>query len=205
MLKRFEVGQNSLEAFKVIVNNNPSISSIKLISHAVGNNWRQINPDTSSKIKNLRSSFEHTEPYGEALYTRSRFLNLQMQQLKNIKKYSAWSVTSKVLCKDDAFRHVPMMNFHPEGGGIEMIKESLKYICGDNKGCILNSGRFFHYYGDFLLDESEWINFMAEFLMPCVLVSPRYIGHRLYYDSCSLRLTADKLHKPKVPTIIEVL
>ena len=75
----------------------------------------------------------------------------------------------------------------------------------DNKGVLLDSGRFQHYYGDFLLDENEWIQFMAEFLMPTFLVSPRYIGHRLYDHYCTLRLTSNNQYKPKVPEVVEIL
>jgi len=39
MLKKFSVGQNSLEVCKIIVNNHPNISSVKLISHEVRDNW----------------------------------------------------------------------------------------------------------------------------------------------------------------------
>ena len=98
-----------------------------------------------------------------------------------------------------------MMNFHPDNVPNDIIEKALSYICKSKKGVLLDSGRFFHYYGDFLLNEKEWIKFMAEFLMPCVIVSPRYIGHRLYYGDCTLRLTADSKYKPKIPTVIKIL
>lgn len=205
MLKRFEIGQNSLEVCKVIVNNHPNIFSVKLLSHKVRDNWRQVYLDHSAKLQNLKDSFEHEKPEREISYNRERFLNLKLDQLEKVPNDQVWSFVSKVLCDDNTFRHISMMNFHPENVGMEAVRETVKHICGARSGCILDSGRFFHYYGDFLLDESDWLKFMAEFLMPCILVSPRYIGHRLHDGYCTLRLTTEKSYKPKLPEVIEVL
>jgi len=152
----------------------------------------------------LKEGFEHEKPEQEISYTRSQFLNLRLEELGELRHEEVWSLVSKVQCDDGTSMHIPMMNFHLEGVGLEAIKEALKHICGSDRGCILNSGRFFHYYGDFLLDEGAWIKFMAEFLMPCILVSPRYIGHRLYEGYCTLRLTTQKSFKPKLPKVIEI-
>ena len=99
-----------------------------------------------------------------------------------------------------------MMNFHPEEGvGLDDVKKVLGHICSDKRGVLLDSGRYYHHYGDFLLEEDEWIQFMADFLIPSILVSPRYVGHRLHEGFCSLRLTADGEYKPKIPEVIEIL
>ena len=98
-----------------------------------------------------------------------------------------------------------MMNFHTVDISLDKIKTVTKHICPNYDGVILSSGRFFHYYGNKLLTEDEWLKFMADFLMPCVLVSPRYIGHRLFDKYCTLRLTADKTYKTKIPEVIDVV
>jgi len=58
-------------------------------------------------------------------------------------------MTSRVWLADGTTRHIPMMNFHPEGIGLEEIRQALRAICGSQRGAILNSGRYQHYYGDF--------------------------------------------------------
>lgn len=98
-----------------------------------------------------------------------------------------------------------MMNFHPDAASQDDVTQALQYICRGKQGALLESGRYLHYYGDFLLNEQEWPKFMAEFLMPCTLVSPRYIGHRLYDGYCTLRLTADKTSKPKIPEVVRII
>jgi hypothetical protein len=69
-------------------------------------------------------------------------------------------------------------------------------------GYLLRSGRYFHYYGVALLTPQEWLRFLASFLMPCTLVSPRYIGHSLHRGFCTLRLNAVPPLKPEIPQLV---
>ncbi|MBS3091287.1 hypothetical protein J4217_02470 [Candidatus Pacearchaeota archaeon] len=151
----------------------------------------------------MLSGFEHSMPLKQQGFTRDAFNVLTYDRLNDIGENQVYSLTSKVSCNDGKTKHIPMMNFHSTSTA--NIKLALEHICGQRKGAILNSGRFFHYYGDFLLDENEWTNFMAEFLMPNVLISPRYIGHRLHDGYCTLRLTSDERYKPNIPRVIEIL
>ncbi|MFH0890837.1 MAG: hypothetical protein V1856_02285 [Candidatus Liptonbacteria bacterium] len=205
MTKIFKIGQNSLEVSQTIVKNYPEIIQLKLITHNVEENWRQANSTPSSKIKNILRGFNHDKPIKEIVYDRDNFLSLNLAELEKLTENEVWSLTSKVLCVGNVYKHIPMMNFHPENIDLGVIKKALKYICGKKSGCLLNSGRFFHYYGNFLLTSDKWIKFMAEFSMPCVVVSPRYIGHRLHDGYCTLRLSTEKSYKPKLPEVIEIL
>jgi len=204
-MSKFSIGQNSLDVLKVIVGDNPSVLFVKIISHKVGKNWRQVNFNNKLKIKNLEEGFEHPNPIKEKIYSRKDFLKLELGHLESKNKEQVWSFVSEVRCKNGITCHIPMMNFHPEEVGMAEIVKAIKYICGKKRGCILDSGRFFHYYGNFLLNKNEWTKFLAQFLMACILVSPRYIGHRLHKGYCALRLTAQKDFKPKIPIVIKVL
>lgn len=205
-MKPFQIGQNSFEVCQTIVDNHPEIVGTKLISHVVGKNWREINNTKEDKIKNLISGIGHLNPIRHERYRRDNFLNLSLSQLPQLDKHQVWSMTSCV--GSDAIydtMHIPMMNFHPDGIGLQEIKEAIKIIAKNKSGVILDSGRYFHYYGNFLLTERDWISWMAEFLGPCILVSPRYIGHRLHHGYSTLRLTSDSEFKPKVPQVIEII
>jgi hypothetical protein len=202
---KFQIGQSSLEVCKIIVNNHKDIARITLIAHEVEVNWRQVHKKKKDKLKNMLFSFEHPRIIMHKEYSRDEFIQLNFNDLPFLRKNQVWSINSKVQTYDGKTKHIPMMNFHPEIGSKNDIKKAIKYICKKRRGVLLNSGRFQHYYGDFILDESEWIKFMAEFLMPTILVSPRYIGHRLYNDYCSLRLTSNRNYKPKIPEVIEIL
>ncbi len=204
-MSEFQLGQTALDVCKVIIDHQPSISIVRLVAHDVNINWRQQYQTTPKKLEYMFDGFEHAEPVRNQEYSREEFGRLALDDLDNLRENQVWSITSKVQCFDGETKHLPLMNFHPENGSEKDIKKALKYICGNNRGVLLDSGRFQHYYGDFLLSENEWTQFMAEFLMPTVLVSPRYAGHRLHDGYCTLRLTADSQYKPKIPEVVEIL
>lgn len=204
-MTEFQLGQNALEVCKVIIDHQPDISVVRLVAHETDTNWRQRYQTTPEKLEYMLEGFEHPRPIREQEYSRQEFSQLTFDDLYNLGKNQVWSITSIVKVPIGNKKHLPMMNFHPENGSEKDIKKALKYICGDKRGVLLNSGRFQHYYGDFLLDENEWTRFMAEFLMPTVLVSPRYIGHGLYNGCNTLRLTTDGQYKPKIPEVVEIL
>jgi len=205
MAKNFRIGQNSLQVSQTIVRNHPEIVQLKLVSHKVEDNWRQTNKTSSLKMKNILSGFNHDKPIKEFYCDREKFLGLNLIKLPKLAENEVWSLTSKVLCDGNTYKYIPMMNFHLDDINLGVVRETLKYICWRKNGCLLESGRFYHYYGNFLLSQDEWTRFIAEFLMPCIVVSPRYIGHRIYDGYCTLRLTIEKSYKPKLPEVIEVL
>lgn len=205
MVREFKIGQNALDVCKVIVDHNPDISILCLASHEVVENWGQCYKTKAEKLDNIVESFEHPKSISIESYSRDQFSHLQLEELYNLEENQVWSINSKIISLDGQFKHIPMMNFHSNGVSLEHLKKAINYIAEDKPGVILETERFHHYYGDFLLDELKWIEFMAEFLMPCTLVSQRYIGHRLYDGYCSLRLTTDDKYKPEIPKVIEIM
>jgi len=179
-----------------------------MIIHEVGLNWRQRHDTVERKVEAFLSGFGHARPLEFKQVRRDDFLALR--KLESLPSGLVWSMISWVLCSNDRdrevnMRHIPMMNFHPEGIGLTEIKLALGVLCPSWGGAILDSGRHQHYYGNHLLDGGEWVKWMAEFLGPCILVSPRYIGHRLHHGYCSLRLTSDPEYKPKIPRVIAIV
>jgi len=207
---RFATGQTSLETLKVIIQSIPEIDKVVLIEHEVNDNWRQSNHDTESKLSNLESAFNHDQPKQTLSLNRNELLKIKQEDLEQLQEGNVWSIVSKVQI-GNLVKHIAMMNFHPENDNdnkdisIKSIEETLSHICGDKTGVILHSGRYYHYYGNFLLDEKEWIRFMSEFLMPCVIVSPRYVGHRLYDGYATLRITNEQNYKPTIPKTIKLI
>lgn len=204
-MDNFEIGQNSIDVCKLIVKKHPEIQSVKIIAHKVERNWRQKYRTDRDKLKRITDSLLHSKPVKIKILNRNQFLNLELSNLENLKNNEVWSMTSVVSCANGKQYHIPMMNFHPYRKNLSEIEKSVKIICKEYKGVILDSGRYFHYYGNALLTNEEWTKFIADFLMPCILVSPRYIGHRLNDGYCSLRLTTDKKYKTKTPRVVSVL
>ncbi|MBN1630052.1 MAG: hypothetical protein JW990_09825 [Thermoleophilia bacterium] len=101
--------------------------------------------------------------------------------------------------------HLALMNLHPVGfDDAHELSEAVRLVVDGTSGYLLSSGRYFHYYGQRLLSVPDWPRFLSQFLMPCVLVSPRYIGHSLYRGFCSLRLNAAPPAKPVTPSLINL-
>jgi len=198
-------GMSSFEVSKAIIRCNPEIANIQLVSHIVEVNWRQKYANVENKLKKLIDSFSHSGITNKYNIDRDIYLNLNLDQfIKKFSKHEVLSFSSKVQLRDNTFKHVAMMNFHPEDGvDFTHLKYSVNHICGNRKGAILASGRYYHYWGNFLLSDIEWIKFLGEFLMPTVITSPRYIGHQLFNGECTLRLTSDTIYKPQVPIVIE--
>ena len=205
-MSKFYLGQSSLDVYKAILRDYSDVYTIKLIAHEVGVNWRQSHPTILDKLENVVSAFQHSKPLQELEYTKDEFSQLSFNDLPILKENLVWSISSKVTFYDKSTKHIAMMNLHPEEGfQLEDVKKVLRHIYSNKNGVLLDSGRFHHYYGDYLMEEDEWLKFIAQFLMPTVLVSPRYIGYRLMDGYCTLRLTADNKYKTKIPRVIGVL
>lgn len=193
------IGQTALELVQEFASRF-AIESLSVIRHAVGVNWRQENDTVEKQAADFMAGFTHARPLEHRRYSRDTFLDLRLADLPTGPR-EAWSVCSNVTVHGRVM-HLPMMNFHPQGIGIHEIKRAIAHLCHDHDGALLDSGRHQHYYGAALIMPDLWPAWMAEWLGPCVLVSPRYIGHRLHHGYATLRLTAEHDHKPKVPTVI---
>ena len=179
---------------------------VELVVHPVGLNWRQLHLDARSRVAGLDESLLQPGPF------RGRRVRLDQVRsavgaLRRSNAGRAVSVTSRVHDAGGAFvGHLALMNLHPVGfTGTDELCGALRRVCPAHDGFLLFSGRFFHYYGFGLLDQGAWTRFLAQFLMPCALVSPRYIGHSLYRGFCSLRLNQVPPHKATAPYVVRRL
>lgn len=139
---------------------------------------------------------------------RYEFINLEPDQVMSWGDDETWAMTSKVHMANNMSMHIPMMNFHLEDGvELKHLITAIDKVCGNWKGFILASGRpnCYYYYGNSLLTHDEWVKWMVQFLGPCILVSPRYIGHRISHGYSSLRLGICGDIKPKIPTVVHCL
>lgn len=209
-MKKLHVGQSAIDVCKTIIGGQPKISKFKFIAHTVSRtNWRQKNKTYTSKLADIQNSFITNPPFRELEIFKNNLSDLE--SLPSLTENQVWSFCSKVTMLDGAYLNIPMMNFHPLGVS---KKESLRYIenaigtiFGNRQGVLLDSGRYFHYYGNFLLEFNEWLDFLSAFLLTEILVSPRYIGYVLHDGYCPLRVTATQnpIYKPKIPKVVKVI
>jgi hypothetical protein len=184
----------------------PSEFFLEFVMHSVGLNWRQRYISPRQRIQAL----------DEALtYEQARSTLVTINDQKEIfrlfetaeRRQLALSVTSRVWDMQQNFAgHLALMNLHPEGyrGESDLAKAVLR-VSGGIPGYLLKSGRFYHFYGAQLLNHEDWLDFIGHFLMPCTLVSPRYIGHSINRRYCTLRLNSVPPYKPIIPHLVSAL
>jgi len=182
----------------------PDSTKIELITHQGRLNWRQQNKSTDDKIRNLRAGLVQPGPLSGRLSSIDQLTDTLYELSSHINGSEVVSATSRVFDTKARFiGHLAIMNLHPDTiNDLDLLIAILRETTGGIPGYLLASGRFYHYYGCQLLTEQEWLKFLAQFLMPCILVSPRYIGHSLFSGFCSVRLTRSEPHKPVVPKLI---
>lgn len=177
----------------------PSDYMVELLRHEVMVNWRQKYPTPRRQIGALRESLRHDGPFGGERFTVNRLHQSVANHLAT--SQSALSVSSRVWNgRGEHIGHLALMNLHPVGfRSARDVREAIDEVTDGLPGYLLASGRYFHFYGKSLLTLDSWLLFLAQFLMPCVLVSPRYVGHSLHRGFCTLRLNSVPPVKPTTP------
>lgn len=185
----------------------PDSTRVELIAHEGRLNWRQLNTSMDDKVKNLRAGLVQPGPQFGQLSDIDALDSALPSLLAQRTSTEVISVTSRLFDAMDSFiGHLAIMNLHTESiSDLDLLVSILRETTDGRPGYLLASGRFYHYYGIQLLSEREWLRFLAQFLMPCILVSPRYIGHSLFSGFCSVRLTRSHPHKPAVPKLITTI
>jgi hypothetical protein len=194
---------------RVIVNDLqlPDSTKVELIVHQGRLNWRQQNTAPEDKLRNLTAGLAQPGPLSGQLSDISSLDGTLRTLTARITGTDVISATSRLFDTTARFiGHLAIMNLHTDAiSDLDRLISVLRETTGGVPGYLLTSGRFYHYYGSRLLTEQEWLKFLAQFLMPCILVSPRYIGHSLFSGFCSVRLTRSNPHKPVVPTLITTI
>lgn len=184
----------------------PAEFFLEFIMHPVGLNWRQRHSSARRRIQALDESLVHVR--AESILVAIDDHKAVSRLLETAgRRRVALSVTSRVWNEAAQFSgHLALMNLHPEGYLSEAeLGDAVLRVAGGIPGYLLSSGRFYHYYGTRLLSDAGWLDLLSRFLLPCTLVSPRYIGHSLSRRYCALRLNSVPPHKPRIPHLISVL
>lgn len=127
------------------------------------------------------------------------------RKLKALSKNVVLALCSKCRIDDGTTLHLPMMDFRaePTTENLSKVKTALSEISPEG-GVILESGRSYHYLGFSLMNEDQWLKFLAKCLLLAPLTDTRYIAHRILEGIGSLRISTCKL-KPYMPVAVEVL
>ncbi|MEM8729548.1 MAG: hypothetical protein AAGF79_06470 [Pseudomonadota bacterium] len=151
-------------------------------------------------MAHLAAAFNTQAPHQEIRLTGQEIIDGAVEALP--RSNYALSLTSKV-CMGTATYHLPLMNIHPEVDTCPQdLLRTILDILPDQRGVLVATGRNHHFIGTRLLTTEAWPAFLSSFLMPIILVSPRYIGHALNRGAATLRLFPCPPMKPEWPVVV---
>jgi hypothetical protein len=200
--------RNAYEVVEDVVESNPTIESLTLVTYVEGLTWRDLRGTSENGSTDLLLKGLHQDRGERILTTVSRTevsaknLGDMSQRLRDKKLLGA---ASRVRLVGGRSAQIPMMDFMctPSTSNLELLAHLLRDL-RPGRGCLLESGRSYHYYGFRLLTEEEWRVFLGKCLLMTGFTDDRYVGHQLVDGYCVLRLSAGK-SKGDVPTVVAEL
>lgn len=195
----------------MLINNSGHIAGVKLSRHPVTwiaqtlAAWRDSNAYVEmSKYQYVPQSFND--------YRSTFFLpvsnvneNSLLELLMTLEADQELAMHSKVQIGSESY-HIPMIDFGSKGtspAASETIKELCRYW--NMAFSIYESGRSFHAYGNRLLTEEQWLQFMGSLLLlnkpsGYKLIDERWVGHRIMGGYSALRWSKNTSHYKRFPT-----
>ena len=130
--------------------------------------------------------------------------NTLLEMLMTLDSEHELAMHSRVLIGTEYY-HVPMIDFGSKGtapAASEAIKELCRYW--NMTLSIYESGRSFHAYGDRLLTQEQWLQFMGSLLLlnkpsGYKLIDERWVGHRIMGGYSALRWSKNTSHYKRFP------
>lgn len=173
-----------------LVDDIKAIQAMRFIVHPAAMNWRQRNSTSVAQMEEMKTGLCQTkrpmieiprhdivQRYQETLRQILDYFNLAIPNI-------VISLCSHVVTDSSITTHLPMMNYHPEDcserseEGLLRISNLLTLIAKWEIS-IFQTDRYWHSYGQGLMDEREWNHWLGLHANAVSLVSPRYIGQSL--------------------------
>lgn len=185
---RFTV--NALEVVQQLVRQHGlEDETLTLVSHRASSGWHQ----------RYRTADERVD----RPFTGRRLLDLGMDDVDRIGSEPDHVVSiSSLLRRPAGDRHLALMDLClAEFAPLSRLQAGIRELCGRRGTWLLHSGRHYHVYGDFLLDETGWRDWNMRFLLQPGLVDPRYVVCSLLWGFNLLRLNAGERSFTTVPAV----
>jgi hypothetical protein len=191
-----------------VVRSNPELESLTLVNYEEGTNWRDLphlgeGPSLGLLLKGLN------QDKGLRVLTKVSRQEASAEHLCDIAQTLGGNrllgICSAVRLAGGGSAHIPMMDFMCSASTTNL--DLLAHLLDDlhqGRGCLLASGRSYHYYGFQLFTEEEWRVFLGKCLLMSGFADDRYIGHQLVDGYCVLRMSSGK-SKTLVPEVVAEL
>jgi hypothetical protein len=205
--KTLAVGMKAPEALEAIIRKLPEIDSFTVVRYRdkLRLPERTTAQSTEDPSKFIAQAAVHDDEGDQPESLPRMALGPELwERLFKLPTNFVLAASSKVQLKDGNVAHLPMIDFKcaPTERNIELAKKAFAKI-GQTDGVLLNSGNSFHYYGERLMTEREWIGFLGHCLLLSDFIDTRYVGHALINNECRLRLSPTPLN-PFIPTVVHV-
>ncbi len=122
------------------------------------------------------------------------------------------ALSSRVLLLNGEYANIPLMEFSLKKSeqNLNIIKERLIHSKSVS-GWLLETGSSYHFYGNAVLTDNEWIDFMGKCLLTSIvhtrddieqIADTGFIGHSLRRGCATLRITT-RADKDFIPRVVE--
>ena len=203
----FAIGMKAPEAFETVIRKHPNIDTFTIVRYKdklrlPERSTVKASDDPATFI--AQAAIHDDKADQEEAVARAALEGAFWTKLFESLGDFVLAASSRVRLKDGSVAHIPMIDFKcaPTQQNVEMAKEAFPKI-GQTDGVLLNSGNSFHYYGQTLMNEKEWLKFLGHCLLLSDFIDTRYVGHALINGECRLRLSTTPLN-PFIPTVVKV-
>jgi len=199
--------RNAYDVVADVVLSNPAIESLTLLNYEEGTNWRDVARMEGSSLATLLKGLGQDQ--GRRILTKVSRTEASSGNLceiaRSLGENRLLGVCSSVELVGGGSAHIAMMDFmcEPSTRNLELLARLIEGL-HHGRGCLLESGRSYHYYGFRLLTEEAWKVFLGKCLLMSGFADDRYIGHQLVDGYCVLRLSSGK-SKRCIPKVISEL
>lgn len=201
--KIFETGMTAVEVVVEIAKQNPRIKALAFHIFTPKKNVSE-----TSGYHSFGRLLFHNSPNGKEIWQKREEITTDRLygMIDSLGKEHVLAVLSKVVFKHNETFHLPLMDFSERPTGLD--HNLTRILCfleqaGYGNGVVLSSGRSFHYYGNYLMNERAWRIFLGDCLLSG-LADSRYVGHNIKNGCGTLRLSACSL-RPRIPEVVSVL
>lgn len=109
------------------------------------------------------------------------------------------SVNSQIRLQGEE-RHLLLLDFHipPSSANLLVVKQVLKTL--GTAGCVLDSGKSYHFVGRDVYSKDELITMLAKALLFAPIIDRAWVGHQIIERSCSIRVG---YKHGRIPVVVE--
>lgn len=136
------------------------------------------------------ASFHNKSAQAVSWFCRDDLRPEQLRELSQRSRGQMIIISSLVELYDGSRAHIPMLDFHIPVSvkNLDLVDIVVRELSSGD-GFVLESGRSYHFYGEWLLEEHELAKFLGRALQYAPIVDRAWVAHQLIESACRLRIS----------------